>query len=143
MRPFLTLHDPATADRYYAQGLWQRDTFYSLLAQHAEARPDALALRDGRAWLNWETIKARADAFADALLENGIGTGDRISIWMSNRLETVIAFLGCSREGVACNPSLHKSHTCAEVIELLTELQAKALVTERSEERRVGKECRL
>lgn len=130
MRPFLTLHDPATADRYYAQGLWQRDTFYSLLAQHAEARPDALALRDGRAWLNWETIKARADAFADALLENGIGTGDRISIWMSNRLETVIAFLGCSREGVACNPSLHKSHTCAEVIELLTELQAKALVTE-------------
>tara|TARA_R110002153_G_scaffold12674_4_gene47332 strand:- start:858 stop:2240 length:1383 start_codon:yes stop_codon:yes gene_type:complete len=49
---------------------------------------------------------------------------------MGNRVETIIAFLACSREGIACNPSLHKTYTCDDIIELLTELQSKALITE-------------
>lgn len=130
MRPFLTLHDPANAQDYYQAGLWKHDTFYSLLASAAAARPDDAALRDGRGTVTWRTVKARADAFADSLIENGITAGDRVSIWLSNRVEAVIAFLGCSREGVACNPSLHRSHTCGEVIDLLSELQSKAIVTE-------------
>lgn len=130
MRPFLTLHDPARARSYYERGLWRDDTFYTLLADHAGHSPDAIALRDGRCALSWASVKARADAFADDLREVGIGAGDRVSAWTSNRADTVIAFLGCSREGVAFNPSLHRSHTCGEVIDLLTELKAKALVTE-------------
>lgn len=130
MKPFLTLHDPAAARAYYHAGLWQSDTFYSLMARQAEDRPDAKALRDGRNILDWRTLKARVDAMADSLHEEGIHAGDRISIWMSNRVEAVITFLACSREGIACNPSLHRSYTCAEVVELLTELQARAILTE-------------
>lgn len=130
MRPFLTLHNPLHAQEYYRAGLWTRDTFYSLLAGHAAQHPEQKALRDGQMQLSWIALKARVDAFADDLAANGIGAGDRVSLWMSNRAEAVIAFLGCAREGVACNPSLHKSHTCGEVIDLLRELQAKALVTE-------------
>lgn len=130
MRPFLTLHDPETARRHYEAGLWKRDTFYSLMAGHAAHAPRAKALRDSGNWLDWTTLKARVDAMADDFLEKGIGAGDRVSIWMGNRVEAIIAFLACSREGVACNPSLHKTYTCAEIIELLTELQAKALITE-------------
>lgn len=130
MRPFLTLHDPSRARSYYEQGLWQTDTFYTLMATHAERTPDAVALRDGTTEHRWLGLKARADAFADDLIENGIGAGDRISIWISNRAEAIVAFLGCSREGVACNPSLHKSHTCGEVADLLAEIGAVALVTE-------------
>lgn len=130
MRPFLTLHDPETARGYYDAGLWQRDTFYGLMARHAERAPDAMALRDGHTRLDWTALKARVDALADDFVNRGIGTGDRISIWMGNRVAAVIGFLACSREGVACNPSLHKTHTCAEIISLLTELQAKALITE-------------
>lgn len=130
MRPYLTLHNPTYARSYYADGLWTEDTFYSLLAGHAEQRPDAPALRDGKATLSWRSFKARVDAFADDLIDAEISAGDRVSIWMSNRSEAVIAFFGCAREGVACNPSLHKSHTCGEIIDLLTELKAKALVTE-------------
>ena len=84
----------------------------------------------GRQALDWSALKARVDAMADALHDAGIYAGDRISIWMSNRAEAVITFLACSREGVACNPSLHRSYTCAEIVDLLTELQARALVTE-------------
>jgi acyl-CoA synthetase len=80
--------------------------------------------------LEWRELKARVDAMADDLAHEGIGAGDRLSIWMSNRLEAIIAFLACSREGIACNPSLHKTYTCGEVIDLLTELGSKAILTE-------------
>jgi acyl-CoA synthetase len=130
MSPFLTLHDPATARAHYAAGLWQGDTFYSLLARHADRRPDATALRDGRSAFDWRRLKARVDALADDLVAHGLAAGDRLSIWMSNRSEAVIAFLACSREGIACNPSLHRTYTCGEITDLLTELRAKALLTE-------------
>lgn len=130
MLPYLSLHHPSNARKFYDAGLWQSDTFYSLLADHAAARPDALALRDGSTSLSWCALKARVDAFADDLRENGIGQGDRVSIWMGNRAEVIIAFIACTREGVAVNPSLHKSHTCGEIIDLLTELQVRALLTE-------------
>lgn len=130
MRPFLTLHDPERTKAFYDAKLWQADTFYHLLERHTKARPDSYAARDGRTRLDWRQLKARVDAMADDLVEAGIGAGDRLSIWMSNRLEAVIAFLACSREGIACNPSLHRSYTCAEIVDLLTELHSKAIVTE-------------
>ena len=130
MKPYLTLHDPMAAGSYYDRGLWTGDTFYSLMAAWAERTPDAKALRDGRLHLDWRGLRARVDAMADNLRTAGISAGDRISIWMSNRVEAVITFLACSREGIACNPSLHRSYTCAEIVDLLTELNARALVTE-------------
>ncbi len=130
MRPFLTLHDPATARSHYDAGLWTEDTFYSLLAEHTARTPTDIAVRDGRLVLDWRSLKARVDAMADSFVEENIVAGDRVSIWMSNRLEAIITFLACSREGVACNPSLHRSYTCGEIVELLTELGSKALVTE-------------
>ena len=45
----LTLHDPAAARRYYAEGLWRDDTLYTLLQKHAAERPEAFALRDAAA----------------------------------------------------------------------------------------------
>ncbi|MGQ3489490.1 class I adenylate-forming enzyme family protein [uncultured Roseovarius sp.] len=130
MRPILTLHDPASAQAYYEAGHWQTDTFYSLVADHAAQRPDAPALRDGRQMLDWRSLKARVDALADNMADRGLVAGDRMSIWLSDKAEAIIAFLACSREGIACNPSLHRTYTCAEIVDLLTELQSKALLTE-------------
>jgi acyl-CoA synthetase len=39
-------------------------------------------------------------------------------------------FLACAREGIACNPSLHRTFTCAEIGRLLGRLNARALLTE-------------
>lgn len=130
MRAFLTLHTPALAKAYYADGRWTDDTFYSLLAEQAAARPDALALRDGRASLTWSEVLTRVDALAAEFRARGLTAGDRVSLWMSNRAETVLAFLACSREGLACNPSLHKTYTCGEIVELMTRLQTRILITE-------------
>ena len=130
MRPFLTLHHPTAAERYYQQGLWRKDTFYSLLNRHADERPDAVALQDGRRAVSWSELRQWVDGVASSLCEFGLIGGDRVSIWMSNRIEAVVMFLACAREGFACNPSLHKTYTCAEIIELLTTLSARAFLTE-------------
>ena len=130
MRPFLTLHHPADARRYYERGLWTEDTFYSLLSRHAEERPNAPALQDGRRMVSWSELRLWVDGVAASLREYGLVGGDRVSIWMSNRIEAVVMFLACAREGFACNPSLHKTYTCAEIIELLSTLSARAFLTE-------------
>jgi acyl-CoA synthetase len=53
-----------------------------------------------------------------------------VSLWLGNRNAAVIAFLACSRQGYACNPSLHRTYTCAEVVALLARLGSAAFVTE-------------
>ena len=130
MRPFLTLHHPAAARRYYAEGLWQVDTFYSLLVRHAGERPHGSALRDSRHRLTWSEILMWTDGVAADLAAQGLAGGDRVSIWLSNRVEAVIAFLACSRQGYACNPSLHRAYTPSEVVQLIDYLKASALITE-------------
>lgn len=130
MRPFLTLHHPARAQRYYEQGLWRHETFYALLARHAAERPDAPALRDARRRLTWSQLQAWVDGVAADLRREGLSGGDRLSLWLSNRAEAVVAFIAAGREGIACNPSLHRTYTAAEIARLLDRLQAKALVTE-------------
>src|SRR5579872_2356439 len=102
----LTLHDPAAARRYYDQGLWRGDTFYRLLQQHAAARPDAFALRDGTRRLTWRRLCDWVDAIAADLDDAGLKRGERVAVWLPNRVEAVAVFLACSRQGYVCNPSL-------------------------------------
>ena len=130
MIPYLTLHDPQSAARYYEDGVWTRDTFYSLLVKWADTYPDQSALRDGWGTLSWKELRARVDGMADDLAAQGLTQGDPVSIWMTSRVEVVITFLACSRNGLACNPSLHKTYTCAEIITLLKRLNTAVLVTE-------------
>ncbi|WP_265516949.1 class I adenylate-forming enzyme family protein [Nitratireductor luteus] len=130
MRPYLTLHNPGVAQRYYDAGLWTQDTFYSLLVANAAARPDVPALRDGTSHLTWAEVLARVDGIAAELRIYGLQGGDRVSIWMSNKLEGILMFLACAREGFACNPSLHRTHTCAEIGTRLNRLSTRILLTE-------------
>ncbi len=130
MRPFLTLHHPAAARRYYAQGSWREQTLYHLLAAHAAARPDEAAARDAARTLSWRELLAWVDGTAAHLRGLGLGGGDRVSIWMNSRLEVLVAFLACARERIACNPSLHRTHRAADVAALVTMLGSKVLLAE-------------
>src|SRR5215470_11213120 len=126
MGVFLTLHSPRNAHDWYARGLWQPETFYALLTGHTAQRPDAAAIRDGRRTLSWRELQLWADAIAEDLTAQGLIPGDRVSIWMSNRVEAVAVFLACARQGFACNPSLHRTFTCGEVGLLLNPLATPA-----------------
>src|SRR5947209_14937354 len=102
----LTLHDPEAAARYYAEGLWRQDTLYTLLVEHAARRPDDFALRDGARRLSWAELHAMADAVAADLDAAGLKRGERVAVWLPNRVEAVSILLACSRQGYVCNPAL-------------------------------------
>ena len=123
----LTLHDPAAARRYYAEGLWRDDTFYTLLRRHAAARPRDFALRDGGTRLTWEALRQWVDAVAADLHEAGLKRGERVAVWLPNCVEAVVVFLACARQGYVCNPSLHQNYTVAEIAALLARTRAAAL----------------
>lgn len=127
MSKLLTLHDPATAQEHYRSGIWQADTLYSLTQRHATERGNAYALRDSSRRLTWSELCDWVDALAADLHQSGLRGGDRISIWLPNRLEAVVILLACSRNGYVCNPSLHQNYTVAEVEALLSRINCSAL----------------
>jgi acyl-CoA synthetase len=128
MATLLTLHDPRLARQYHEAGYWRDDTFYALAARHAAERPDAFALRDARHRLTWSQVVAWADGVAAALEKAGLRRGERVSLWLPNRVESVISFLACSRQGYVCNPSLHQNYTVAEVADLVGRIRSAAFV---------------
>ncbi|MCG8544451.1 MAG: long-chain fatty acid--CoA ligase, partial [Alphaproteobacteria bacterium] len=130
MNTVLTLHDPGTARRYYDAGLWRPDTFYSLMSDHAKHRPDGYALRDSGRRLTWWQIKDWTDAMAAALHDAGVVKGQRVSLWLPNRVEGVVTLLACARNGYVCNPSLHLNYTGEDISDLLARIRASALVVE-------------
>ena len=130
MARILTLHDPAEARRYYESGLWRADTLYGLAARWAAERDDAPALRDPSRRLNWRQLVAEADVVAAALHGAGLTSGDRVSVFMRNRVEAVIVFLACSRNGYVFNTSLHATYTPEEVATWLEQVSSRALFGE-------------
>jgi acyl-CoA synthetase len=126
----LTLHDPAAARKYYGDGLWQPDTFYSLIQRHAEARPNAFAMRDSGRRITWAELLAWTDAIAADLHAAGVSPGQRVSLWTSNRVESVTGMLACARNGYVCNPSLHLNYTGEEITALLDRIRAAAIFAE-------------
>ena len=127
MSHLLTLHDPAKAREHYLSGVWQTDTLYSLARRHATERGTAYALRDSASRLTWTALVAWVDAVAADLHGAGLRAGDRVSIWLPNRLESIVVMLACSRNGYVCNPSLHQNYTVAEVVALLARIECRAL----------------
>lgn len=127
MSTILTLHDPQTARENYLSGVWHQDTLYTLTRENARMRPNVCALRDPYRRLTWREVLASVDAIAHTLYQQGLRQGDRVAIWLPNRIEAVLIFLACSRNGYVCCPSLHQNYTNAEIVKLLTRIRCKAL----------------
>jgi len=100
------------------------------LVSKAAAAPDRPALVDALGTFTWADVLGRVEALAAHLETLGLTAGDRVSLWMSDRAETLIAFLACSRLGLACNPSLHKTYTCRDIVTLFKRLGSSVLITE-------------
>ena len=122
----LTLQDIDRAKSLYEQGYWRDDTLYAVLRGWAERQPDGYALRDTYSRLTYREAVEWVDAIAQDLHESGLRPGDRVSVWLSSRLEIALVFLACSRMGYACNPSLHRDYTCADIVALLERIGAAA-----------------
>ncbi|MEI8033952.1 MAG: class I adenylate-forming enzyme family protein [Betaproteobacteria bacterium] len=126
----LTLHNPKIARSFYAAGWWREESMYDLLAKHANERPEAFALRDSRRRLTWQQLRLWVDSLALQLHQRGLKRGHRVSVWLPNRVEAVVIFLACSRNGYVCNPSLHQNYTVGEIVTLMQRIDTVAFFTE-------------
>ncbi|NKC31391.1 class I adenylate-forming enzyme family protein [Falsiroseomonas selenitidurans] len=114
----------------YNSGFWRDETLYALAASWAARTPDAIAMRDRQRAIGWAALVAAADALAADWRAAGLRSGQRVAVWLPSRIETLVALLACSRDGLVCCPSLHRDHTVGEVAELLGRMRAAALVAE-------------
>jgi acyl-CoA synthetase len=126
----LSLLSPRAAQRYYEQGVWRRDTLYALLSRHAAVRPTDYALRDSRVRLTWRELLNWVDSVAERLHLDGVRRGQRVSVWLPSRAESVVTLLACARNGYVCSPSLHLNYTVAEIAQLLERSRSVILITQ-------------
>ena len=128
MTTVLSLLSPRDAQRYYERGVWRSDTLYSLLSRHAAERPRDCALRDARVRLTWRELLTWVDTVAECLHLDGVRCGQRVSVWLPSRAESVVTLLACARNGYVCNPSLHQNYTVAEIVQLLERSRSAVLI---------------
>jgi long-chain acyl-CoA synthetase len=75
-----------------------------LLEAAAAAHGDRVALVHGDERITWAELRDRADAFAGALAERGLGAGDAVAIVLPNVPAFAVSFLGALRAGVTAVP---------------------------------------
>lgn len=126
----LTLLTAPTIAAYTEAGYWGDETLYATAARHAQAAPDAWAVRDQHRRLSYTALIAAADRLAGHLAVHGVRAGERVTAWLPSRVETAIVLLACSRNGYVCCPSLHRTHTVGQVAELAERVRAAALIAE-------------
>ncbi|WP_295035338.1 class I adenylate-forming enzyme family protein [uncultured Microbacterium sp.] len=68
------------------------------------AGTDAPCIADAERILSYRAVERRAAAFAEQLLELGVGAGDVVAIMLPNSVELLIGMLGAWRIGAAVTP---------------------------------------
>jgi acyl-CoA synthetase len=128
MNTILTRLSAELIQQYEAAGFWRGDTIYGLVRWHAHRAPDSFAVRDRFRRITYRRLLEAADALAANLAGHGVLPGQRVSVWLPSRIESVVALLACSKSGAICCPSLHRDHTIGEVVELMQRTRCVALV---------------
>jgi acyl-CoA synthetase (AMP-forming)/AMP-acid ligase II len=80
------------------------DDLASLVAAHARATPDRVALIHGDARLTWADLDARVERAAAAIAGEGVRLGDRLAVLGENSVEYVEVFFGALRAGACVVP---------------------------------------
>ena len=83
----------------YQTGYWRDEVVTDLLAQHAQERPDALAVRDGEKSATWKELHLLSQRFALHLADHGIGKGDVVALQLPNWVEYLVCYYGIQLAG--------------------------------------------
>lgn len=89
-----------------ARGLLSgRQDLYLAIEAHAVQTPDRLAVADARRSLTWRALDHQAATLAGGLAAMGLVRGDRVAIFVENRVEFFVIAAACSRIGATPMPS--------------------------------------
>ena len=73
----------------------------SLVARHLAARRDGIAFVDGERTISFAEFDERCRQAAAWLAAQGVGPGDRVALWLVNRIEWLALLFGAARLGAA------------------------------------------
>lgn len=102
-------------------------TLNGLLDAHLAAHPDRTAFIDGERRLSYAQFDALAEQGARWLEVQGMVAGDRVAVWMVNRIEWLALLFGAARIGVTI-VAVNTRYRHAEVEYILAKSHAKMLV---------------
>jgi malonyl-CoA/methylmalonyl-CoA synthetase len=107
-------------------------TLPELFASSLEGRRDRVGLEwSGRA-LTFGEIESRAARMARVLAARGLRAGDRLAIYLPNRLEVIDLFLACTRLGVIVVP-INVLYRERELTHILGDAEPRAIVADPGE----------
>ena len=90
------MNAPPRTDNRFNVGRWP--------SMHVIWRPEQVALIDGDRKLTYRALDASVGRLGQALIERGIGFGDRVALLCGNRIETIQIVLACARIGAIAVP---------------------------------------
>jgi long-chain acyl-CoA synthetase len=106
---------------------WQDgDDLASIVARHARATPDRVALIHGDAKLTWAHLDARVERVAAAMAAGGIRPGERVGVLGENSVDYVEVFFGALRAG-ACVVPLPTMASTDSLARMIVDSGSKAL----------------
>ena len=111
-----------------------QSTVWQLVADNARRHPDKVAYvqvddEQRRRVLSYAEVAERAERLSEGLFGIGVRHGDRVAIWMTNRLEWIITYFAVMRLGAVLVP-LNTWLTPPEIGYLLRQSEARHLVVQ-------------
>ena len=103
--------------------------YAEMLTRTAERYPEQEAILFKDVNLTYRELDALANAFANALLDLGIGKGQRVCLFMANRPEYLISWFAITRIGAVASP-MNPSYREREVAYQLSNSEAVALMVQ-------------
>jgi D-alanine--poly(phosphoribitol) ligase subunit 1 len=94
---------------------------------HAQATPDAVAVRCAGQQVTYAELDARANRFAHFLIARGHGRGEKVGVCLDYSIDLVVVILGTLKAGAAYVP-LDPSYPAARLQLLLGQLPELALI---------------
>jgi fatty-acyl-CoA synthase len=107
----------------------QARTIVDLLEHHRREFPDRIAFIDGNQRYTYAQFADLCDRAAYWLQKQGIGQGDRVAVWLVNRMEWLALLFGLSALG-ATLVTVNTRYRAHEVSHILEESEASMLILE-------------
>src|SRR6266853_6261574 len=101
--------------------------YAEMLARTAERYPEHVAVVFKDVHLTYRELDALVNSFANALLDLGIGKGQTVCLFMTNRPEFVISWFAIARIGAVASP-MNPAYKEREVAYQLSNSEAVAIV---------------
>lgn len=116
-----TVHDRYSDEeiaRFYSEGLWTAETFFTALEAQVEQRGDKLFLFDSTTGYTYRELRDEALRVAAGLADLDIGPGDRVAIQIPNWAEFGVLALAISRLGAVIVPimPIYRSDECSHIL---------------------------